>query len=85
MLYYNKLRYRLMPYIYSLAAKVTFDDYTIMRALVMDFPDDPRTKDIGDQFMFGPGLLICPVYEYRARSIQFKNSRILIMIFIPES
>jgi len=67
MLYYDKLRYRLMPYIYSQAAKVTFEDYTIMRALVMDFPDDPRTKDIGDQYMFGPGLMICPVYQYKSR------------------
>jgi alpha-D-xyloside xylohydrolase len=67
MLYYNKLRYKLMPYIYAQAAKVTFDDYTIMRALVMDFPDDPRTKDIGDQYMFGPSLMICPVYQYKAR------------------
>jgi len=67
MLYYDKLRYRLMPYIYSQAAKVTFEDYTIMRALVMDFPGDPRTKDIGDQYMFGPSLMICPVYHFKAR------------------
>jgi len=67
MLYYNRLRYRLMPYIYSQAAKVTIEDYTIMRALVMDFPGDQRTKDIGDQYMFGPSLMICPVYHYMAR------------------
>ncbi|MBF9254026.1 DUF5110 domain-containing protein [Pontibacter sp. 172403-2] len=64
--YYNKLRYRLMPYIYSLTGKVYHDDYTIMRALVMDFGQDKKVFNIGDQFMFGPGLLINPVYEYKA-------------------
>ncbi|MBN2180300.1 MAG: DUF4968 domain-containing protein [Sedimentisphaerales bacterium] len=68
MLTYDKLRYRLMPYIYSLAGMVTHDDYTIMRALVMDFGDDGNVRNIGDQFMFGPALLINPVTEYRARS-----------------
>ncbi|MDR0907515.1 MAG: DUF5110 domain-containing protein [Rikenellaceae bacterium] len=68
MVWYDKLRYRLMPYIYSLAGKVHFDDYTVMRALVMDFAGDPATFDIGDQYMFGPSLLVCPVYEYKARS-----------------
>ncbi|MBL3655603.1 TIM-barrel domain-containing protein [Fulvivirga sediminis] len=66
--YYNKLRYRLMPYIYSLAGKVHFDDYTIMRALVMDFNDDKEVYDIANQFMFGPSLLINPVTEYKATS-----------------
>ncbi|MFC2137257.1 TIM-barrel domain-containing protein, partial [Bacteroidota bacterium] len=67
MVYYNKLRYRLMPYIYSLAGKAYHDDYTIMRALVMDFSDDRITEGIGDQFMFGPNLLINPVYKYKER------------------
>jgi len=65
--YYNKLRYRLMPYIYSLAGKVHFDDYTIMRALVMDFSNDPRSTQVSDQFMFGSSLMICPVYTYKTR------------------
>jgi alpha-D-xyloside xylohydrolase len=64
MLAYDQLRYRLMPYIYSLTAKVTHEDYTIMRALVMDFGGDPGVLNIDDQFMFGPSLLICPVTEY---------------------
>ena len=67
-LYYMKLRYRLMPYIYSLAGKVHFDDYTIMRGLPMDFPDDPTARVVADQWMFGPALMPCPVYEYKARS-----------------
>lgn len=68
MLYYNHLRYRLMPYIYSLASMTWFEDYTIMRALVMDFKDDININDIGDQYMFGPAFMVCPVYEYGARS-----------------
>ncbi|HEY4786304.1 MAG TPA: TIM-barrel domain-containing protein [Bacteroidales bacterium] len=68
MLEYDKLRYRLMPYIYSLAGSVYFNDYTIMRALAMDFGSDASTKDIKDQFMFGSSLMIAPVYEYKARS-----------------
>lgn len=67
-LYYNKLRYRLMPYIYSLNGLVYFDDYTIMRPMVMDFGYDSKVNDLGDQYMFGPSLLAAPVYEYQARS-----------------
>ena len=67
MVHYNKLRYRLMPYIYSIAGKTHFDDYTIMRAMVMDFGSDSKTHNIGDQYMFGPSLLVAPVYEYKAR------------------
>ena len=65
---YTKLRYRMMPYIYSLAGKAYFDDYTIMRALVMDFGKDKQVENIGDQYMFGPSLMVCPVYEYGARN-----------------
>ncbi len=68
MLACDKLRYRLMPYIYSLAGMVTHNDYTIMRALVMDFGQDKNVLNIGDQFMFGPALLINPVTEYKART-----------------
>ena len=62
----DKLRYRLMPYIYSLAWKVTSDDYTIQRPLVMDFRTDPATWEIGDQFMFGPAVLVSPVLREHA-------------------
>ena len=67
-LWYMRLRYRLMPYIYSLAGAVHFDDYTIMRGLPMDFPGDPEVRDLSDQWLFGPALMPCPVYEYKARS-----------------
>jgi alpha-D-xyloside xylohydrolase len=61
---FDNLRYRLMPYIYSLAWKVTSEGYTMMRGLPMDFTDDKNTYAINDQFMFGPSLMICPVTEY---------------------
>ncbi len=65
--YYDKLRYRLMPYIYSMTGHVYLDDYTIMRPMVMDFGYDTQVNDLGDQFMFGPSLLVAPVYTYQAR------------------
>jgi len=68
MVYYDKLRYYLMPYIYSLAGLTYFNDYTIMRAMAMDFGGDIIVKSIGDQYMFGPSLLVAPVTKYKARS-----------------
>ncbi|MBP5501922.1 MAG: DUF5110 domain-containing protein, partial [Bacteroidales bacterium] len=65
--YYLDLRYKLMPYIYSLAAKVHFDDYTIMRPLVMDFGTDKNVLNIAYQFMFGPSIMVNPVYKYKER------------------
>ena len=64
----DRLRYRLMPYIYTLDSRVWFDDYTIMRGLVMDFTDDPVARNTDDEFMFGDAFLVCPVCEYEARS-----------------
>jgi alpha-D-xyloside xylohydrolase len=58
---FSKLRYRLMPYIYSLAWKVTSENYTMTRALPFDYPDDANVKNIADQFMFGPALLVNPI------------------------
>ncbi|MGI4020451.1 MAG: TIM-barrel domain-containing protein [Janthinobacterium lividum] len=68
MLYYDKLRYHLMPYIYSLVGKTYQKDYTLMRGLVMDFGTDEKVKSINDQYMFGPSLLINPVYQYQAKN-----------------
>ena len=61
---FDNLRYRLMPYIYSLAWQVTDSGYTIMRGLPMDFTADKKTYGIDDQFMFGPAIMVCPVTEY---------------------
>jgi alpha-D-xyloside xylohydrolase len=66
--YYDKLRYRLMPYLYSMAGWVHFNDYTMMRGLVMDFCGDKNVENIPDQWMFGPALMACPVGYYKARS-----------------
>lgn len=67
MVFYTKLRYRLLPYIYSAAASAYFEDYTIMRGLVMDFPEDTNVRSLADQYMFGPSIMVAPVYEYNAR------------------
>lgn len=68
--WYHRLRYHLMPYLYSMTGWVHLHDYTMMRALVMDFCHDSNTKDIKDQWMFGPSLMACPVSHYQARSRQ---------------
>lgn len=65
---YDKLRYRLMPYLYSMAGMVHFKDYTMMRGLVMDFNGDDKVLDIKDQWMFGSALMACPVGEYQKYS-----------------
>jgi alpha-D-xyloside xylohydrolase len=76
MLYYDKLRYRLMPYIYSLAGAVYHNGYSIMRGLAMDFPTDQKVWEIADQYLFGPSLMVCPVgiYKVRQRDIYFPGS-----------
>ena len=65
---YDRLRYRLLPYIYTIAARTTFDGYTPMRALAFDFREDPRALDIADEFLLGPSLLVAPVTEAGASS-----------------
>jgi alpha-D-xyloside xylohydrolase len=60
---FDRLRYELMPYIYSVAWMTTSESYTPMRPLVMDFRSDVRAQNIGDQFLFGPAILVNPVTE----------------------
>ena len=64
----DTLRYRLMPYIYSLAWKVTSEGYTMMRHLVFDYPTDTSVLNIKDQFLFGPAFLVNPVVSANATS-----------------
>jgi alpha-D-xyloside xylohydrolase len=63
-----ELRYRLLPYIYTLAGDAWLDDGTIMRGLVMDFPGDENARGVTTQYMFGPAFLVSPVCEFGARS-----------------
>ena len=60
---YLDLRYRLLPYIYSEASRVSFSGSTLMRPLVMDFAHDPAAMEVKHQFMFGPSILVSPVTE----------------------
>jgi alpha-D-xyloside xylohydrolase len=63
---YDRLRYRLLPYIYSLAGDTWQHAGTMMRGLVMDFPNDSAVRNIADEYMFGPAFLVAPVTEYKA-------------------
>lgn len=67
MVWYDQLRYRLMPYIYTIAADTWHKDGTMMRGLVMDFPGDRKTWNLDDEYMFGPAFLVAPVTEFNAR------------------
>jgi alpha-D-xyloside xylohydrolase len=68
MLKFDRLRYRLLPYLYSLAGEVTRRAGTILRPLVMDFRTEAAARDIVDEFMFGPAFLVSPVTTYNART-----------------
>jgi len=65
---YLRLRYQLMPYIYSLGYKTWQTGAPYMRALPLDFPKDPKVADLGDEYMFGPAFLVAPVTEQGATS-----------------
>jgi len=73
----DKLRYRLMPYTYSLAWMTTNADYTPMRSLIFDFRTDPKVKNIGNQFMYGPAFMVSPVTTAgaTARSVYFPGGQ----------
>jgi alpha-D-xyloside xylohydrolase len=66
MLKFDRLRYRMLPYVYSLAGAVTQRAGTILRPLVMDFRTDTTAREIADQYMFGPAFLVAPVTTYKA-------------------
>lgn len=81
----NRLRYRLMPYIYSLAGSVWMKHRTIMRLLAFDFPNDSIACSIDNQYMFGPFILVCPVTEpilYEAGSVPVSAQKEK-MIYLP--
>ena len=65
---FDNLRYHLLPYIYSVAWRVTSKNDSMMRGLIMDFPNDPMVRNIPDQYLFGPSLMVCPVTQEGAAS-----------------
>ncbi|KRF10207.1 glycoside hydrolase [Paenibacillus sp. Soil766] len=82
-----RLRYRLLPYIYSVSSWVTLFDYTMVRALPFDFRHDPRTFDIDDQFLFGPNFLVNPVLQpmyWSAGSRPLEVSEKSRFVYLPE-
>ena len=70
MVWYNALRYRLMPYIYTVGADTYNKDGSIMRALAADFPQDVVKRKLNDEYMFGDAFLVASVTEYEARQRQ---------------
>ncbi|MGP4040078.1 glycoside hydrolase family 31 protein [Gracilibacillus sp. D59] len=83
---YIKLRYRLMPYIYSVAGWVTHEDYTMMRTLAFDFRNDPNTYDVKDQYMFGPSFLVNPVTDpmyYESGSVELEGVPKKRSVYLP--
>ncbi len=73
---YLNLRYRLLPYIYSQAAEVTFSGSTLMRPLVMDFAADNKALDQKYEYMFGPSILVAPVLQPNVKSWE---------VYLPEN
>lgn len=75
---YIRLRYRLMPYIYSLAGQTYLKNQTIMRSLLFDFAQDPRAVRMNQEYMFGQAFLICPVTEpmyYQAGNVKLHKEK----------
>lgn len=68
MTYYIRLRYRLLPYIYSLAGGVHHQDGSMIRGLAMDFPKDKNVFEVNDQFLLGHSLLVNPVTQKGVQS-----------------
>lgn len=83
---YIKLRYALMPYVYSLAIDSVVNDSTMMRSLAFDFLDDENARLIKDSFMFGPSIYVCPVTEplqYGPESTRL-NKPLARKVYFPE-
>lgn len=83
----NRLRYQLMPYIYSLVGRVWKDDYTMHRMLAFDFPDDRIARETADQFMLGDSLMVCPVISpmyYDKASIPIENAAKIRNVYLPK-
>ncbi len=87
LLKFTNLRYRLMPYIYSTAWRVTNENYTMMRALPFDFENDSAVNNINDQYMFGPSLMVCPVVRplyYHRDNAKMDSSAYTQQVYLPK-
>jgi alpha-D-xyloside xylohydrolase len=85
LLKYDDLRYRLLPYIYSLSSEVTQDNYTIMRSLAFDFRNDPSVYNIPDQYMFGPAFLVNPVTQQLYSGVDSNKLGTTRKVYLPKS
>lgn len=83
----NRLRYELMPYIYSLAGQCYWEDASMMTPLAFAYGADKNTWNIMDQYMFGPSILVCPVTEpmyYQAGSLKLTGVEKVRRVYLPE-
>lgn len=82
----NRIRYELMPYIYSSAGNCFLGDGSMMTSLAFDWPEDETAKEITDQYMFGPSLMVCPVTEpmYYLPDSEKINRPKTRMVYLPE-
>lgn len=83
----NRLRYELMPYIYSLAGMCYLEDASMMTPLAFAYGADKNTWDIWDQYLFGPGIMVCPVTEsmyYKAGSVKLSSVEKVRKVYLPE-
>lgn len=82
----NALRYRLLPYLYSLAGLCYLQDRSLIRFLAFAFPEDREVWEIRDQYLFGPGLMVCPVTEpfwYGANSVRLDKGPAHRRVYLP--
>lgn len=83
----NRLRYELMPYIYSQAGRVWLEDISMMKLLAFDFPEDAEALNIDDQYLFGDSLMVCPVTEpmyFIAGSRPLVGKKCVCRVYLPK-
>lgn len=85
LLKYDDLRYRLLPYIYSLSSEVTRNNYTIMRSLAFDFRNDAKVYNIPDQYMFGPAFMVNPVTQQLYSGTDSNQLGTTRKVYLPEN
>jgi alpha-D-xyloside xylohydrolase len=68
-LYINKLRYRLLPYIYSTAYETHYFGYPMMRAMILEYPEDLNVRNLSTQYMLGSSLLVAPVFDQQIQHV----------------